>query len=569
MFPHKKYSLSGFRTDLLTALIISVVLIPQSLAYAFLAGLEPIYGLYGSIIPLLIYPLIGTSMFLSVGPVAIIALLVLAAASGFAEPGTELYLNVVLFLGLLSGLFQVLFSLFKLGSLSNYLAKPVLNGFVSAAAIIIIFSQVSNLTSVKVPRSSNFISIFSNSMSTLPQANIYSLILGISGIVVILAFKKWIKKIPGALVVAILGTLAIGVLNLAHKGVPIIGDIPSGLPYFKADFFSISLLKELLPSAFVIALICFISSYSIAKSFEDQQKHRINANRELMALGISKIVGSFFLTMPSSSSFSRSAINADNKVYSGLTHYIVAIIIGLTLMFFGKVFYNLPYPVLGAIIISSVISLIKYDYVKSLWKLDKRDFLICVLTFLFTLIFGIIKGILVGIGLSLFLVIRNMSNPHYAVLGRLKGTNSYRDKLRFPDAEGVPGVLIVRYDQDLFFGNMDHFYDAMIDEINKESEVKRFVLHIGSIQTIDIASMDRLQDLIEYCKSEGIILQITNVSGPIRDLFKAHSFYDLVGMGNFHLSVAHALSDLEKGSENYDSDLSSSYSTQVNSPNQS
>ncbi len=564
IFPDKTYSFRGFKTDLLTALVIAVVLIPQSLAYAFLAGLDPIYGLYGSIIPLIIYPFIGTSMFLSVGPVAIIALLVLSAASGYAEPGTELYLKVVLLLALLSGLFQLLFALFKLGSLSNFLAKPVLNGFVSAAAIIIIFSQFSNLTSVKVPRSSNFISIFIDAMKTIPIANTFSLSLGIAGIMMIISFKHWKKNIPGALVAAVLGIIVVLVFDLHIKGVPIIGELPSGLPYLKYDFVDPWLIKDLLPSAFVISLICFISSFSIAKSFEEYQDAKVNANRELVALGIAKVVGSFFLTMPSSSSFSRSAINAENKVASGVSSFIVAIIICLTLLFFGKIFYYLPYPILGAIIISSVYGLVKWDYIKKLWRLDRREFWVCLLTFLFTLIFGIIKGILIGIGLSLFLVIHKMSSPHYAVLGRLKGTNSFRNRKRFPEAQKLDGILIVRYDQDLFFGNMDHFYDSMVEELGKEESITRFILHIGSIQSIDGTSMERLTELIQHCQKRNIVFQFTNVSGPIRDLFRLNDIYTIVGSDNFHLNIAHALSLNDNDGKAYDSRLSSRYSSQVN-----
>ncbi len=561
ILPDKNYSLGGFKSDLLTAMIIAVVLIPQSLAYAFLAGLDPIYGLYGSIIPLLIYPLIGSSFFLSVGPVAIIALLVLAAASGFAECGTDAYLNVVLLLALLSGVFQVLFSVFKLGALSNYLAKPVLNGFVSAAAIIIIFSQVPNLTSVKVPRSSDFISISTNAMRTFSDPNWHSVLIGALGILLIVAFKKWIKSVPGALVVVVLGIAAVMLFRLEAKGVPIIGALPSGLPYFKADFIDLSIIKELIPSSFIIALICFISSYSIAKSFEDLQEHRINANRELMGLGIAKIVGSFFLTMPSSSSFSRSAINADNRIASGVSSFLVAIIIALTLLFFGKVFYYLPYPILGAIIISSVFSLIKFDYARLLWKYDKRDFAVCVLTFLFTLSFGIIKGILLGIGLSLFLVIQKMSNPNYAVLGRLKDADAFRDKIRFPEAQNVPGVLLIRYDQDLFFGNMDHFYDSMIMEIKRVGQIKKFILHFGAVQSIDGASIERLKELIKYCQSHNIVFQLTNVTGQMRDLLNRYGFYDLLGKNNFHLSIGHALED---DNDAVSSSLSSHYSSQIN-----
>lgn len=564
IFPDKKYSFRGFRTDLLTALVIAVVLIPQSLAYAFLAGLDPIYGLYGSIIPLIIYPFIGTSMFLSVGPVAIIALLVLSAASGYAEPGTELYLKIVLLLALLSGLFQILFSLFRLGSLSNFLAKPVLNGFISAAAIIIIFSQFSNLTSVKVARASNFISIFKDALQTISIANPYSLCMGIGGIMLIIAFKNWKKSIPGALVAVVVGIAAVILFDLDLKGVPIIGELPSGLPFLKYDFVDPLLIKDLLPSAFVIALICFISSYSIAKSFEEYQRTKINANRELLALGVAKVVGSFFLTMPSSSSFSRSAINAESKVASGVSNFLVAMIICLTLLFFGRIFYYLPYPILGAIIISSVYGLVKWDYVKKLWRLDRREFWVCVLTFVFTLTFGIIKGILIGIGLSLFLVIQKMSTPHYAVLGRLKGTNSFRNIKRFPEAQQLSEILIVRYDQDLFFGNMDHFYDSMIEELNKEEAISRFILHIGSIQSIDGTSMERLTELIQYCHKREIIFQFTNVSGPIRDLFDKNDFYSALGNSNFHLTIAHALSLNDNDANLYDSRLSSRYSSQVN-----
>ncbi len=555
-----KYTVKSFFKDFQGALIVGVILIPQSLAYSVLAGLEPVYGLYASIIPLVIYAVLGTSRFLSIGPVAIVCILLFAGASEYANPGTPEYLKIVLLLSLLSGFIQVILSIVRLGRLSNFLSKPVIQGFISAAAIIIISSQIPVLFGIELPRSTSLIELFRSMIGKLRLLNPATLSIGSTTLILGLALRYWNKRIPGALIIVILGIAASVLFNLEQKGVSLIGVLPGGLPTFDYSFLDTSLFFNLMPAAFVIALVCFILSYSIAKSFEDDQSSDIVANRELLTLGIAKLISCFFSGMAPSASFARSAASNDSKVATRFSNILLAIILVVVLIFFNGIFYFLPYSVLAAVIIFTVIGLVKFQYGYKLYKRDLRDFYIFLLTFLLTLAFGIIKGLLIGIGLSLVSVLKRVANPHYAILGRLPGTSDFRNVRRFNEAQTFKDVIIFRYDQDLFFGNSEHFEKVLKQLMLDSPDLKLLILHMGSIQTLDSTGIEAIDMLVNFAIQKGIKIKFAYVSGPLRDIFHQNGFYKRLAQNAFNLNIEDALKDDSFANRNT---LSQRYTSQI------
>ncbi len=388
------------RKDFIAALTVSVVLIPQSMAYAILAGLPPVYGLYAALVPLIIYGIFGSSSDLSIGPVALISIIVFGGISGLAELGSQNYLDLVLLAGLMAGLLQLIYYFLKLGDFADYLSAPLLSGFISAAGVIIIISQIKSLFTIPIEGVKSTPEVFYETMINLSNTNWYSLIFGAGAMLLIFIFDRINKEIPGALLVVVLSSLIMYLLGTYETKVPTVGDLPMGLPAFYAGFIKSDNILKLLPTAGILSIVCFVGSISIAKSLATTGS-KINSNRELLALGLAKVVSSFFLSMPSSSSFSRSAINHNAGSQSGMSSIFAAFVLAIVVSFFGSLFFYLPMPVLAAIIIMSVLGLIDVDEAKEFWRINKRDFSVFLFTFISTIVFGIISGIIIGLIISL------------------------------------------------------------------------------------------------------------------------------------------------------------------------
>lgn len=559
----KQYSLSILTKDLIAALTVTVVLVPQGMAYSMLAGLPPIYGLYAGLVPMIVYPLFGSSRTLSVGPVALMSIILLSGTSAFAEPGSQEYIDLILLTAIISGLLQIGFSALKMGVLANFLSKPVLTGFISAAGVIIAVSQIKYLLTLDIPRSASVPEMIVEVSQSISGFNLYSLVLGVTAIAVIVLLKKIHRSIPAALIVVVLGSLVLYYFNMQQLGVPIVGELPHGLPNFYICNWNWSNFITLMPSAFIVSIMCFIGSFAIAKSAEGDDDSGLDANKELFALGLSKLVGGFFLSMPTTGSFTRSVINKEAGAQTGISSIISAILIGLTLMFFGFLFYYLPEPILAAIVITSVFSLLNLKEAKYFYKLDKADFRIFLGTFVLTLIFGIVNGIILGIAFSLLSIVRRAAVPRYAVLGELPGTGSFRDVTRYEDAVITPEVLIIRYDQDLFFGNADRFVKTVLDEVKMKGAVKWVIINGRSFRNVDSTSLGKLAQLIDRCKKQNIELVFTDLTGSVRDLFFHAGIIEKLGKGHLHLRVADAM-DMINHHTHGDAAISNEYAQQTN-----
>ena len=541
---YKKSFLVG---DISAGLTVGVMLIPQGMAYAMIAGLPPVYGLYASLVPQIIYSIFGTSRQLAVGPVAMDSLLVASGVSVLAVAGTEYYIALAILLAFLMGMIQFLSGVLRLGFLVNFLSKPVISGFTSAAALIIGFNQLKHLIGVELEKGNNVFLILFDAYNKIEYFNWISIAIGALSIVIILVSKRIHKSVPSALIAVVVGILIAWLFDL---DVNVIGKIPEGLPEFKIPEWN--MVQELLPMALTIALIAFMEAISVAKTLEGKHKgeYEVDNNQEMMALGLGNLIGAFFASYPTTGGFSRSAVSEQAGAKTNLAAIISALLIGLTLLFLTPLFYYLPKTVLGAIIIMAVLGLFDLRLPMSLWKNSKQDFFMLLGTFAVTLGFGIKEGIMVGVLLSIIALIYRTSRPHIAILGRLPNSNEYRNVSRFTDLEIRKDVLIIRHDAQLYFANSDHFRETLKSHINeKGKELKLVILHFGSVSSIDTTALQMLKDTIEYLNEQSIGVYFSDVIGPVRDFFYKTRFIDMVGENHFFVDVDAAVQYLEKGAK--------------------
>ncbi len=528
-----EYNQSKFYGDLSAGLTVGVMLIPQGMAYAMIAGLPPIFGLYAAFIPQLVYALMGTSGKLGVGPVAMDSLLVASGLGALSLSGIDQYIQMAVFLALFMGGIQVFMGLLKMGFLVNFLSKPVISGFTSAAAIIIGLSQLKHLLGTEIARSNQLQHLLYNAYLTLDEIHFGTLFIGIGGILGMLFLNKISPKIPAALVITILGILVVWGFGMEQTGVKIVSNIPSGLPELKLPSeYVLSNINELFPIALTLSLVAFMEAISVAKAVEDEHSNlSLRPNQELIALGFANIVGSLFQSYPTTGGFSRTAVNNQIGASTPMSLIISAAIVGATLFFLTPLFYYLPNAVLAAIIMVAVVGLIDLKYPKRLWNYRKDEFGLLAFTFLVTLTVGITQGILFGILLSLLLMVYRTAQPHYAVLGNIKGSKYYRNINRFKeDVNEDLKVLIFRFDAQLYFGNKDFFKSELSTQIESKKEyLKSIIINAESINYIDSSGVFMLDKFIEKLQNQGYGVYIAGAIGPVRDIIKNSGLEERIG----------------------------------------
>lgn len=537
------YSTSFLKGDMIAGLTVGIMLIPQGMAYAMIAGMPPIYGLYASTIPLIIYALLGTSRQLAVGPVAMVSLLTASGVAALAETGSEAYIIWAIALAFLVGLMQVALGLFRLGFLVTFLSHPVISGFTSAAALIIGISQFKHILGVSIPRAEHIYETVFNLVEKIPETNIYTLGIGVLSVVLMVVLRRINKSFPGALVVVLLGVLAVYAFGLDNSGVKIIGDIPAGFPSVTLEGVSWDKWLTLLPLAATISLVSFMESISVAKAI--QAKHRnyhVDANKELIALGAANIGGSLFQGFPVTGGFSRTAVNDQAGAKTGMASLISAVLIILTLLFLTPLFYYLPNAVLGAIIVVAVAGLFDYKEAIHLWKVDKQDFIMLAVTFVSTLLLGIELGIALGVGLSLAAVIYQTTRPHMAELGRIPGRSFYKNIDRFPELEVRDDILIVRFDARLYFANSPYFKEKMEDLIDSKGDKLRLVvLDADSINGMDSTGVLAVEELVRYCRNKNVSFAFVGAKGPVRDTLFRSGLLDIIGQEQCYMLIEDAV----------------------------
>lgn len=518
----KTYSPSFLKGDIAAGITVGIMLIPQGMAYAMIAGLPPVYGLYAALFPQIVYAIMGTSRQLAVGPVAMDSLLVAAGLGALSLTTNAEYIALASFLALFMGTIQLLLGGLKLGFLVNFLSKPVISGFTSAAAIIIALSQLNHLLGIDIPRSNKLHELFFYLIELGPQTHLLSVLISGLGISFLLIAKKHFPKLPGALLLVFLTTFIAAQNNWESLGVTLVKEVPEGLPSFVWPKASLSQVYELFPLALTLALIAFMEAISVAKAVEEKEKtNYLNPNQELIALGSANIVGGLFQAFPTTGGFSRTAVNHDAGAKTGIAALFSAAVVGLTLLFFTSFFYHLPTAVLGAIILVAVGKLIDLSYPKKLWKNNRSEFYVLLFTFSITLFVGIKEGILLGVFAALLYMVYQNTRPHIAVLGRIKNTHYFKNIDRFSnEVTTFPHVLILRFDGQLFFGNQRYFKQQLSHLIKQHPEsVNHLVLAAAPINYIDASAMEMLSLLFEELKENGTNLYWTGLSGPIRDQF--------------------------------------------------
>lgn len=543
------YKKSQLKGDVLAGITVAIVLIPQGIAYALIAGLPPIYGLYAALVPQLMYAIFGSSRQVAIGPVAMDSLIVATGVSTLALAGSESYISIAILLALMVGFIQFFMGVFRLGFIVNFLSRPVITGFTSGVALIIGLNQFKNLFGVDFLQSDQIHLLLEDIFDRIKHLNIHTTIIGVIACAIIIIFRKINKKIPNALIVVVFGIITIHFFGAQFSDVAIVKDIPSGLPKFSIPVLDFELIRDLLPIATTLVMVGYLETISIGKTLEaKQEEYRIRPNQELIGLGLSNFIGSFFQAYPSASSFSRSAINEESGGKTGVSAFVSAIIVVLTLLFLTPIFYNLPKTILAAIIIVAVFNLINFKEAKRLWTANNLDFWLLLVTFFATIFLGIEYGILAGVSLSLIILIFRTSRPYVTELGKVPNSDFYRNKYRFKEVETDNEVLVFRFDAQLFYANANYFRDELEEmTIKKGNALKLIVLDAESINRVDSTGIDMLKERIRYYKRRNIEFYFAGVKGPVRDAFFKGGLLDEVSLKHFFMRAYGAVNYFKTG----------------------
>lgn len=537
----------SLKADFIAGLTVALVAIPQSLAYAQLAGVPAYYGLYAALLPVIIGALMGSSPVLSTGPVAMTSLLTAASVMTMATYGTEQFYTYVILMALLSGLIQILLGIARMGVLINFLSYPVLRGFINAAAIIIGLSQLPAMLGLKLKNSTHFLSDVLHVIENIDHMHVLSLVFGLTALVALAVMKKYAPKWPGVLIVVVLSTFLSYLLGFEADGGVVVGAIPQGLPSFSVPEMHWVSSMQMLPAAFVIAIISFMEAMSSSKIIAIKTRTRWDENQELIGQGVAKVVAAFSHSMPVSGSFSRSALNLSSGAKSGMASIFSALLVLITLLFFTQLLYHLPKPVLAAVIMMAVFSLIDFSTFKETWKAHRSDGLAAIITFVATLAFApnIQSGILTGIILSLVLFLFHTMKPRIVILGEDKN-GVLRSARRYNLPKLGSKVTVIRFDGSLYFANVNYFEESILYLISHDPKMKAILVVGDAITDLDASGVEMLRNLLERLKKGGITMAFCNVQDEVQVVIDRTVLSDLIEPKNIFPSVREGLKELDQ-----------------------
>ncbi len=539
-----RYTTSTFANDGIAAIIVTIMLIPQSLAYALLAGLPAQMGLYASILPLVAYAIFGTSRALAVGPVAVVSLMTAAAVGNMALQGTAEYAAAAITLAFLSGLILLVMGIFRLGFFANFLSHPVIAGFITASGILIAASQVKHIFGVSAGGHTlpeRVIQLVEN----IGQTNFITLVIGVSATAFLFWVRKGLKPLliskgvsprmadvaakAGPVAAVVVTTLLTFVLGLHNHGVKIVGEVPRGLPPLTLPNFSPSVWSQLFGSAVLISIIGFVESVSVAQTLAAKKRQRIVPDQELIGLGASNIAAAVSGGYPVTGGFARSVVNFDAGAETPAAGAFTAIGIALAALFLTPLLYFLPVATLAATIIVAVLSLVDFNILKTTWGYSKTDFAAVMATILLTLTFGVETGVSSGVILSIALHLYKTSRPHVAEVGLVPGTEHFRNINRH-EVLTTPEVVTIRVDESLYFANARFLEDYILDRIADDKAIKHVVLMCPAVNEIDSSALETLEEINRRLDDSGIKMHLSEVKGPVMDrLQKCHFLQDLTG----------------------------------------
>ncbi|CAI9773985.1 unnamed protein product [Fraxinus pennsylvanica] len=542
--------------DLMAGITVGVMLVPQSMSYAKLAGLQPIYGLYSGFVPIFVYALFGSSRQLAIGPVALTSLLVSNVLGSIVDSSEALYTELAILLALMVGVFECIMGILRLGWLIRFISHSVISGFTTASAIVIALSQAKYFLGYDITRSSKIIPLVKSIVSGADKFLWPPFVMGSIILAIILTMKhlgkskKYLRflRAAGPLTAVVLGTTFVTIYH--PSSITLVGEIPQGLPKFSVPK-EFGHIKSLIPTAMLITGVAILESVGIAKALAAKNGYELDSNRELFGLGVANIFGSFFSVYPTTGSFSRSAVNHESGAKTGLSGIIMGIIMGCALQFLTPLFEYIPQCALAAIVISAVIGLVDYEEATFLWRVDKRDFLLWTITCATTLFLGIEIGVLIGVGVSLAFVIHESANPHIAVLGRLPGTTVYRNIQQYPEAYTYNGIVIVRIDAPIYFANINYIKDRLREyEIDEDGSTKRgpevtrvhfVIIEMAPVTYIDSSAIQALKDLHQEYKSRDIQIAISNPNREVLLTLARAGVIDLIGKDWYFVRIHDAV----------------------------
>lgn len=552
-----RYNGTVLTNDGLAAIIVTIMLIPQSLAYAMLAGLPPEIGLYASILPLIAYAIFGTSRTLAVGPVAVVSLMTLTAASAIAPPGSAEFIAAALVLALLSGLFLLLLGIFKLGFLANLLSHPVVSGFITASGIIIATSQLKSILGIQASGAA-MPELVSSIAATIGTTNLPTLIIGVSAT----AFLFWVRKglkpllmrfgLParpaelvaktGPIAAVAVSTIATIMFGLEAQGVKVVGDIPQSLPPFSVPLIDLELWKTLAIPALLLSIIGFVESVSVGQTLAAKRRQRIDPDQELIGLGAANVSAAFSGGYPVTGGFARSVVNFDAGAETPAAGAFTAIGIAMAALFLTPLLSSLPIATLAATIIVAVLSLVDLKTPQTIWHYSKADFAAMAATIGVTLLAGVEPGVIAGVALSLALFLWRSSRPHAAIVGRVPETEHFRNVNRhkvFTD----PRILTIRIDESLTYLNARWLEEFILEQVAEQKSVRHVVLMCSAVNAIDASALESLEAINHRLEDGGISLHLSEVKGPVMDRLKRSHFLDQLS-GKVFLSQNGAYSAL-------------------------
>ena len=534
----RSYSRGSLINDGLAAIIVTIMLIPQSLAYALLAGLPAEMGLYASILPLIAYALFGSSRTLSVGPVAVASLMTASAVGAVASQGVVDYASAATLLALLGGLMLIAMGLMKFGFVSHFLSQPVVSGFITASAIIIALGQLGPLLGIAL-KGATLPSLGHDLYMQLRETHTLTIAVGAGSVAFLLLARyrlsSWLGAIglrgrPAELMVRSAPVLVMAVLiplsatmSFESAGVPLVGQIPSGLPAFSAPNISWLLIQELALPAFLIALIGFIESVSVGKTLGAKRRQRIDPDQELIGLGAANTAAAISGGFPVTGGFSRSVVNFDAGAETQMASVLAALGIALAAVLLTPMLYFLPKAVLAATIVVAVISLIDFKTITLARRYRAADFWAVVITITVTLLAGVEMGVLAGVGASVGLHLYHTSRPHFAVVGQVPESEHYRNVQRH-DVMTDPHILSMRIDESLYFANAAYLEDMVFAQAALREDLLHVILMCPAVNAIDLSALEALEEINTRLKESNVALHLSEVKGPVMDALQRSDF---------------------------------------------
>ncbi len=521
------------KADALAGLTVALILVPQSMAYAQLAGLPAYVGLYASFLPVIIASIFGSSRQLATGPVAIVSLMTAAALEPLAIQNPEGFLAYAAILAFMVGIFQLSLGLLRLGVLVDFLSHPVVVGFTNAAALIIASSQVGKIFGISTRKGEHHYETVWNLIQDIPQTHLTTLIMGGLSLFLLIFIKKTAHKLPNILITVVICTLLSFFLGYENKGGMVVGLIPSGLPGFKIPDVEFNQVVHLFVSALVIGLLGFVEAISVSKAIASETRQRLSANQELVGQGLSNITASVFQAYPVSGSFSRSAVNFSAAGRTGFSSIVTGVLVAITLLFLTPLLYHLPQATLAAVIVVAVMNLIKIKPIIHAWKVYKHDGFIAVATFATTLFFAphLEKGIMIGVLLSLGLFLYRTMSPHFVEVSRHDdGTLRNADLFKLKTSDSVS---VFRYGGDLYFANAGYLEGKVLNSIAAKPDLKVMILDFESVDLVDSTGEETLSRIAERLEAAGIELYIARAQKSMRDAFVRSGLMEKIGEERF------------------------------------